>query len=173
MRRERSLDQKDVISLQLDPATTEDIPELTRVMTRAFDDDSQKHLGKPTGGPSGYDDGDFFRKWMPYQESVTYKIVAEGKTVGGIIVWIYTHGRNVLGTIFVDPDRQDQGIGTRAWSLIEELYPATKSWTLGTPSWATKNHHFYEKNGFKKIREEPAEDIPGGVSFIYSKIMDS
>ncbi|MGD8506920.1 MAG: GNAT family N-acetyltransferase [Candidatus Bathyarchaeota archaeon] len=164
---------KDFISVQLDHATTKDIPELTRVMTRAFDDDSQKHLGKPKGGPSGYDNGDFFRKWMPYKESVTYKMVAKGKTIGGIIVWIYKHGRNGLGTIFVDPDYQDQGIGTRAWSLIEETYPDTKSWTLGTPSWATKNHHFYEKNGFRKIREEATDDIPEGVSFIYSKAMDS
>jgi len=172
MRRERTLERKDSVSVQLDHATKEDIPELTRVMTLAFDDDSQKHLGKPKGGPPGYDNGDFFRKWMPYKESVTYKIIVESKTIGGIIVWIYKHGRNVLGTVFVDPDYQNRGIGTLAWSLIEETYPDTKSWNLGTPSWATKNHHFYEKNGFKKIREEPVEDIPGGVSFIYSKVMD-
>jgi len=173
MRRERALERKDSVSVQLDHATKEDIPELTRVMTLAFDDDSQKHLGKPKGGPPGYDNGDFFRKWMPYKESVTYKIIVESKTIGGIIVWIYKHGRNVLGTVFVDPDYQNRGIGTLAWSLIEETYPDTKSWNLGTPSWATKNHHFYEKNGFKKIREEPVEDILGGVSFIYRKVMES
>lgn len=171
MCRKGTLGGKDSISIQLVPATMEDIPELTRVMTRAFDDDSQKHLGKPKGGPEGYDNGDFFRKWMPYKESVTYKIIAERKIIGGIIVWIYKHGSNTLGTIFVDPDYQDQGIGTQAWSLIEEAYPDTKSWTLGTPRWATKNHHFYEKNGFRKIREEPDDNIPGGVSFIYSKRM--
>ena len=38
-----------------------DIPDLTPVMTRAFDDDSQKHLGKEKGGPPGYDNGDFPR----------------------------------------------------------------------------------------------------------------
>ena len=173
MRRERTLERKDSVAIQLIQATTEDIPQLTKVMTLAFDDDAQKHLGTPKGGPPGYDNGDFFRKWMPYEESVTYKIVAEGKTIGGIIVWIYKHGRNVLGTIFVDPDYQDQGIGTLAWRLIEETHPDTKSWTLGTPSWATKNHHFYAKNGFTKIREESGEDIPGGVSYIYSKAMDS
>jgi GNAT superfamily N-acetyltransferase len=69
-----------------------------------------------------------------YEDSVTYKIVAEGDTGGGIIVWIYKHGRNVLGTIFVDPSYQDRGIGTLAWRLIEETYPDTRSWTLGTPS---------------------------------------
>lgn len=172
MRLERTLERKDSVAVQLIPATGEDIHELTRVMTLAFDDDAQKHLGQPKGGPPGYDTGDFFRKWMPYKKSVTYRIVAEGKTVGGIIVWIYEHGRNVLGTIFVDPSYQDRGIGTAAWRLIEATYPDTKSWNLGTPSWAIKNHHFYEKNGFKKIREESVDDMPGGVSFIYSKVVD-
>jgi hypothetical protein len=34
-----------------------DIPAVTYVMKRAFDDDTQKHLGKEVGGPPGYDDG--------------------------------------------------------------------------------------------------------------------
>lgn len=173
MGQERSSEERIFVSVRLDHATMEDIPELTRVMARAFDDDSQKHLRRPKGGPEGYDNGDFFRKWMPYKESVTYKIIADSKVVGGIIVWIYEHGRNVLGTIFVDPGYQDQGIGTRTWSLIEEAYPDTKSWTLGTPSWAMKNHHFYEKNGFKKIGEDHVDDIPGGISFIYRKVMNT
>lgn len=82
MRGERTLERKDSVSVQLVHAPKEDIPELTRVMTLAFDDDSQKHLGKPKGGSPGYDNGDFFRKWMPYKESVTYKMVADGKTIG-------------------------------------------------------------------------------------------
>ncbi len=64
-----------------------DIPDLTPVMTRAFDDDSQKHLGKEKGGP---------------------------------------------------------------------------------PSWATKNHNFYEKCGFKRVDEDPL--IPAEEdSVIYRK----
>jgi len=56
-----------------------DIPALTPVMKRVFDDDAQKHLGKESGGPPGYDNGDFFRTWLlPYQESVGYKIIFFG-----------------------------------------------------------------------------------------------
>ncbi|MFX1534905.1 MAG: GNAT family N-acetyltransferase [Promethearchaeota archaeon] len=153
-------------------ATEDDIPEVTVVMTRAFDDDSQKHLGKPKGGPDGYDNGDFFRKWLlPYKESIGYKILADGKVIGGFIVWIFDHGKNQLGTIFIDPDYQDQGIGTQAMQFIFDSYADSKLWTLGTPSWATKNHHFYEKNGFKKIREEPTDDHEG-VSLIYRKVIE-
>lgn len=136
--------------------TEEDVPELTEVMTRAFDDDAQKHLGKERGGPEGYDDGDFFRKWLfAYQESVGYKIIYDGRVVGGIIVWILPEGHNILGTIFVDPAFQDTGIGEQTWAFIEDTYPQTNSWRLGTPTWATKNHHFYAKCGFLKVDSDP------------------
>jgi GNAT superfamily N-acetyltransferase len=152
------------LALTFEEATEADIPELTAVMTRAFDDDSRKHLGKARGGPPGYDNGDFFRKWLlGYQESIGYKIIAEGKVIGGFIVWILTHGDNILGTVFVDPTYQDRGVGTRAWQWIEASYPETKSWKLETPNWATKNHYFYEsKCGFQRVGTE-------GDSFIYKK----
>jgi N-acetylglutamate synthase-like GNAT family acetyltransferase len=69
-----------------------------------------------------------------------------------VIVWILEHGDNILGTVFVDPASQDQGVGTRTWQFIEATYPESRSWTLETPVWATKNHHFYEeKCGFHRV----------------------
>lgn len=134
----------------------EDIPAITLVMKRAFDDDAQKHLGKEQGGPPGYDDGNFFRQWLlPYEESVGYKVYFEEKLIAGIIVWILPERHNILGTIFVDPDWQDRGIGQEIWAFIEETYPETCSWRLGTPLWATKNHHYYQKCGFKEVDSDP------------------
>jgi GNAT superfamily N-acetyltransferase len=136
--------------------TESDIPDLVPVMTRAFDDDARKHLGQDRGGPPGYDNGDFFHEWLlPYPESIGYQIVADGILVGGIIVWILPAGDHILGTIFVDPAYQDQGIGQRSWAFIECTYPETSSWRLGTPSWAVKNHFFYEKCGFSKVDSDP------------------
>ena len=134
----------------------EDVPELTEVMTRAFDDDAQVHLGEDKGGPPGYDDGSFFREWLfAYEQSVGYKVVSEDKIVGATIVWILPGADNILGTIFVDPAYQNRGIGTRTWRFIEDTYPDTKSWKLYTPPWATKNHYFYEqKCGFRMVGEE-------------------
>jgi len=161
------------MNLQFEEIQEADIPSLTHVMQRAFDYDAQVHLGVARGGPDGYDNGDFFLTWLfPYDESHGYKMLLEGQNVGGFIVWIYENGKNQLGTIFVDPDHQDQGIGTQAWKFIEETYPDTLSWELGTPEWALKNHYFYEhKCGFEKVRED---SVPGrdGVSFIYQKRMD-
>lgn len=133
-----------------------DIPIITPVMKRAFDDDAKKHLGKEGGGPPGYDDGEFFRTWLlPYKESIGYKILLDENVIGGLIVWILPEGHNILGTIFVDPNFQDQGVGTQSWSFIEATYPKTKSWRLATPEWAVKNHHFYQKCGFVRVDSDP------------------
>jgi GNAT superfamily N-acetyltransferase len=133
-----------------------DIPALAGVMKRAFDDDAQKHLGQPEGGPPGYDDGGFFHTWLlPYQESLGYKIMTGGRLIGGFIVWDLPDGHNILGTIFVDPAFQDIGVGQRTWQFIEGRYPHTKSWRLATPTWAEKNHHFYVKCGFTKVDSDP------------------
>jgi GNAT superfamily N-acetyltransferase len=147
-----------------------DIPELTGVMTRAFDHDAQQHLGVEKGGPEGYDDGEFFRKWLlGYEWTAGYKALANNQIIGGIIVWIFDSGENYLGTIFVDPAYQNRGVGKQIWDFIEATYPDTKSWQLETPSFAIKNHGFYEKCGFKKVGVKPhEEDIPG-ESWVYRK----
>ena len=146
----------DTLSIDHLPIHEDDIPSLTPVMKRAFDNDAKKHLGKDTGGPPGYDDGEFFRTWLlPYPESIGYKILLEGNIIGGIIVWILPERHNILGTIFIGPDFQDRGVGQGVWTFIEKTYPDTLSWRLGTPTWAIKNHHFYQKCGFVKVDSDP------------------
>ena len=144
------------LALSFELITEADLPELTVVMTQAFDDDARKHLGQEAGGPEGYDNGDFFRNWLfGYQESVGYEVVLEGEVIGAIIVWILEGAQNVLGTMFVDPRFQDIGVGSQTWRFIESAYPETRSWRLATPDWAIKNHHFYHKCGFRKVESDP------------------
>lgn len=164
--------KQEELELSFEQIAEDDLPELTRVMTRAFDDDAQKHRGLARGGPEGYDNGDFFRTWLfPYEQSIGYKILSGEQIVGGIIVWILPQGHNILGTIFVDPDYQDQGIGTHTWQFIEAAYPETRSWRLATPPWATKNHHFYQvKCGFSRVESDPLIPDPEGNT-LYRKEM--
>jgi GNAT superfamily N-acetyltransferase len=157
----------------LEPITESDLPELTDVMTRAFDDDTQRHLGQPKGGPPGYDDGSFFRQWLfPYEQSHGYKVLLDGTIVGAFIVWDLPDGHNRLGTIFVDPRFQRQGIGRRSWSFIETTYPHARSWTLDTPGFALSNHRFYEKVcGFTRIDVVSDGDL--GSVWVYRKVIKS
>ncbi len=39
-------------------------------------------------------------------------------------------------------------------------------WTLDTPAWATRNHSFYARRGYRKVREAPAGKM---VLWFYEK----
>lgn len=154
-------------------ATEEDIPLLTNLMTITFDDDTRKFLGKEKGGPDGYDNGDFFRRWMVEPPNSTgYKIIDKStdEVIGFFLVFEGKEGQNALGNIFIHPAFQHKGIGYETWKFIEKTFKA-KSWILDTPSWAVRNHHFYEKKcGFKKVDERPfREEGVSGSLFIYLK----
>ncbi len=158
-----------ILNLNFEKIEESDILALTAVMKRAFDDDAQKHLGQQHGGPPGYDDGEFFRTWLlPYEESIGYKIIVDENIIGGIIVWILPKDDNILGTIFVDPDFQDKGVGKQSWRFIEGQFSETKSWRLGTPTWATKNHYFYCQCGFEMVESDSLIPAEEGIT-IYRK----
>ena len=84
-------------------------------------------------------------------DSETYRIVVDGKNVGGVILKINneTH-HNELEILFVNPDEHTKGIGYGAWLAVEALHPETKVWETCTPYFEKRNIHFYvNKCGFK------------------------
>ena len=84
----------------------EDISILTPIMKRAFDEDARIHLGNECGGPPGYDNGDFLRKYALHKDSTAFKISMNGRVIGAIIIWINNStNHNFLG-IFIDVDLQ-------------------------------------------------------------------
>ena len=126
------------------------LAELAPVMRAAFDDDSRLHGRGEKGGPPGYDDGTFLRRWGLDADSEAYVIRENGSAIGGFIVFRKPNGSNWLGNIFVAPSHQNRGIGRAALAHIQDLFPA-RIWRLETPRWATRNHHFYEGSGFVRI----------------------
>ena len=82
--------------------------------------------------------------------SETYRIMLDGKKVGGLILTIdkETH-HNHLEILFVLPDVHSKGIGYGAWQAVEALHPETKIWETCTPYFEKRNIHFYvNKCGF-------------------------
>ena len=80
----------------------------------------------------------------------TYRIVADGKNVGGVILKIdkATH-HNALEILFTAPDEHGKGIGYGAWQAVEALHPETLVWETCTPYFEKRNIHFYvNKCGF-------------------------
>jgi len=136
-----------------------DIEVLTPIMKGAFDEDSRRHLNEPTGGPPGYDNGEFLRKYAFDKRSQAFKVSKDNKVVGAVIVWINTSNINYLGNMFIDTDMQDKGIGTILWKSIEQKYPQTLVWRTETPGFSKRNHNFYvNKCKFKVVKIENPMD---------------
>ena len=100
-------------------------------------------------------------------QNETYRIVADGKKVGGVILKIDKETNiNELEILFTSPDEHSKGIGYGTWLAVEELHPETKIWKTCTPYFDKRNIHFYvNKCGFQ-IDEfwceyfKPTCDIP-------------
>jgi len=143
-----------------------DLPVLTTIMKDAFNDDALRFNNKSEGdGPPGYDTGDFYRKWIP--QSQGFKILYKGKIAGAILVFPNSKGTSYLGNINIDPQYQNLGLGSKLIQFIEAKYPASKLWVLETPVWATRNHHFYQKNGYSKLKQIEHKD--GMKEFVFQK----
>lgn len=100
--------------------------------------------------------------------NVTYRIVVNGKKVGGMILKIDEETKcNHLEILFVLPSEHSKGIGYGAWKAAEALYPETCIWETCTPYFEKRNIHFYvNKCGFQIDRFwceyfQPANEIRG------------
>ncbi len=71
-----------------------------------------------------------------------YRIVADGKAVGGIIISV-EGDRGDLEILFASPKEHSKGVGYAAWCEVEKLHPEVKVWETVTPYFETRNIHFY------------------------------
>ncbi len=158
--------------LTFERVTQDDVDTLTQIMKRAFDEDSRRHLGQPSGGPPGYDDGSFIRRWFFHPGAHGYKVMREdGTVVGAVNLFIRDSHINNLGCMFVDTLCQDKGVGTKIWRFAEYKYPETKKWCTETPGFSKRNHNFYvNKCGFHVVRIENPKDTYE-ESYILEKVM--
>lgn len=148
--------------ISFQPMSENNINALTPIMTRAFDEDTRIHLGKEKGGPPGYDNGEFLRKWGLHKDASSYMIFYDDTLIGAIILWVRESGNNNLGSIFLDPEFENIGIGTELWKLVEKNYPNTNKWITDTPGFSKRNHNFYiNKCGFKlvEIKNQGEEEL--------------
>lgn len=150
-----------------------DIAILAPIMKRAFDEDARIHLGEEQGGPPGYDNGDFLRRYAIEDEASTaFQFSMEGRIIGAVILWIDDNtNQNILGNLFIDASIENKGLGKTVWDFIEREFPQTKIWRTDTPIFSHRNHHFYiNKCGFHVVRIENPKNLKEG-SFILEKKM--
>ena len=119
-------------------------------------------------GPAIYENKQRLREILPL--GIVRKVILDGKVIGLIIVHEKGSGVYHLGGIVLLPEVQNKGIGFEILRKMEASYPDAKLWTLETPYLSFRNHHFYEKCGYKKVGETKPEEN-GFVLFLYEKQM--
>ena len=164
--------KKSKVDVKIVKASLDDAKELTKISKLSFDDDSLQHGLGETGGPPGYDSIAAQRRWIKL--TFYYKFIVNNEIVGGMFTesgkrFYQKSSKNhfYFIRIFIHPDYQNLGIGTKAMLFIENEFPYATKWTLDTPSWAERNHYFYEKLGYKKVGEKKEQE--NFILYFYEK----
>jgi len=147
-----------VHSIRIEPAAESDAETLAAVSRRAFEHDVNYGAPGPCG-PPGYDSPTWQRRAM--KDGSYYKILEADQIVGGFVLFRRRDGSLEFGRAFLEPERQNRGIGAELLRFAEGVFPETKRLVLDTPSWNLRNQHFYEKGGYVKTGEiEAGEGFP-------------
>ncbi len=146
-----------------------DYEELTKIMITAFNEDTSMHTDMKEDGPAGYNNGELI-KWLSEHENFeSYKIVYDGNIVGAYTVGINPGNVYSLEMLFIDPNYRRNHLGTIVWNDIEQKYVNAVRWTVETPDYSIRNHHFYTKKcGFTFLKENVFSN--GSKSFIFEKV---
>lgn len=89
------------------------------------------------------------------QEGHLYQAMIGEKIVGAAILFPDEAGNSIyIGRIFIDSDYHRKGCGIRLMESIEKHYSFAAEFCLDTPSWNKRTRAFYQKAGYRVIKEE-------------------
>ncbi|PGN51180.1 GNAT family N-acetyltransferase [Bacillus cereus] len=140
-------------TIRIEKVSITDAEKLTEIKKRTFDEEAKKWLPNQENiidyniQPPGYSSIEM-TKYM-IKELNYFKVIYNKTIVGGIIVTISGKSFGRIDRIFVDPDSQGKGIGSKVIDLIEKEFPNVRAWDLETSSRQLNNHYFYEKMGYQ------------------------
>lgn len=148
-------------NLRFERAAAGDANTLIAVQNAAFHDDFLAYGECPA-----------YRESLPdmerqIQTRIVYKILDGTTVIGDIIARKLEEGKYYLRVLSVAPAYQNRGIGQKALEFLFCEISDAVSWELITPHKSIRNHHLYEKMGFRKIDEH--RQSPSLVLFVYKK----
>ncbi|HWK23014.1 MAG TPA: GNAT family N-acetyltransferase [Ureibacillus sp.] len=133
------------MDVKLVKATAGDVLLLHDIQTKSFQPLMDKYLDYQTN-PANEPINRLFEK---IQYSSFFKIVFEGKIVGGIRV-VKKSNSYWISPIFILPEYQGKGIAQQAIHLVEALFKDLQTWELQTILEEKGNCYLYEKIGYKR-----------------------
>ena len=141
----------------------DDFEILKNIAVKAFKDDLKKYGSMPPGIESiewhkeKLNDGNY------------YKILLDNQIVGAMKIYNKNNGHFHLGSLFIDPLFQNQGIGSEAMFFLDKNFKEGTRWTLDTPYKNYRNHYFYEKHGFRKVKAFKPEPDNSFTLYLFEK----
>lgn len=150
-----------MLFISIEKATIADAEKLTEIMKRTFDEEVKKWLPNQDDvidyniRPPGYSSIEM-TKYM-IRELEYFKVLKDKEIIGGVIITISGRSFGRIDRIYIDPNLQGKGIGSRVINLVEEKYSNIRNWDLETSSKQINNHYFYEKMGYRTNFESEEE----------------
>ena len=120
--------------------------ELWEIQKRAFKDDLSKY--KDEMNPAN-ETIEILREKI--NKFTYFTIFLNDKIIGGADIRQKEKSCCRLNRIYIDLDFQNKGFGYQVITLIENYFPSVYVWDLDTPHLSFRNHHLYEKLGYKKV----------------------
>jgi len=111
-------------------------------MISAFNEATAMHTDLKEDGPTGYNDGSLIKLLNENERFESYKVVYDNNTVGTYTVAIKPNNEYGLEMLFIEPKYRKNHLGTTVWKDIEGKYTDAKKWTIETPDYSKRNHHF-------------------------------
>lgn len=142
-----------MIKVDLIPLTTEDREQFILDNQEVFRYGAMEEFG--SRNEDFEEDGEIISKdtiiaSIDGENAKTFRIVVDGRVVGGVILSIDEEKRyGELEILFISPKEHSKGIGQATWMEIENMFPDIDVWETMTPYFETRNIHFYvNKLGF-------------------------
>jgi len=149
------------------------------ILQRAVEEDAQSIID--ARDQSFYDDYVRFGECPGYhitpeamrdtiRKADVYRILVDGKMAGDVSVHqLSEDGSRWIGCLEIIPEYQNGGIGSEMLRAVFDRYPETKIWELETPVQNKRNCYFYEKAGFRGIKETVHSELLTLRTYTYEK----
>lgn len=128
---------------------------LLRIQKDAFQADLKKY--KDNDSSPAAETLEFFKYKLNH--SYHYTLFADEKIIGGVCIVKVTDDHYRLFRIFISPDYQNKGIGSKIVPYMEKKFPQAKKWSLDTPKDNKLTRRFYEKFGYRMTKEYKVNEL--------------
>jgi hypothetical protein len=148
-------------------ANLSDIVSLRDLAVNAYAEDKKyRPSGIDDGEPPGIKTTQKHKEWL--NSKIYLKCTKDDILVGSCILDI-REDKGVVDGLHVEPLYMNTGIGSWILNEIQRMFPKAHIWTLQTPDYSTRNHHFYKKNQFILKNKTSPEPALGFGFFKYEK----